>query len=190
LASADEETTQNASQLAAFQSLRGRTTAKRMSLANSAGICLDADFAFDLTRPGLALYGGIPRAEAKGAIQQVAFPEAQIIQRRALNPGDKVGYNATFTADRSMDVAILNLGYADGYLRCFSGKGSASGGQLPVIGRVSMDLIALDISSAPELEEGEWIGVDYELFHASVRTGLSQYELLTGLGERFDRIWK
>jgi alanine racemase len=189
LASADEDTDQNMIQLAAFQSLRGRTTAKRMSLANSAGICLGLDYAFDLTRPGLALYGGIPRAEAKAAIRQVAFPEAQIIQRRTLNPGDKVGYNATFTADRAMEVAILNLGYADGYLRCFSGKGSAAGGQLPVIGRVSMDLIAIDISSAPELPEGEWVGVDYDLFQTSALSGLSQYELLTGLGARYDRIW-
>jgi alanine racemase len=189
LASADEGSVQNAQQLEAFQGLQGRTSARRMSLSNSAGICLGAGYAFDLTRPGLALYGGVPRAEARGYIQQVAFPEAQVIQRRSLKTGDRVGYNATFTADRAMEVAILNLGYADGYLRCFSGKGSASGGHLPVIGRVSMDLIAIDVSCQPDMQEGDWVSMDYDLAATSALSGLSQYELLTGLGARYDRVW-
>ncbi len=189
LASADEDVSQNASQLAAFQSLQGHTAAKRMSLANSAGICLGPEYAFDLTRPGIALYGGIPRSEAKGPIAQVAFPEVQIIQRRSLKPGDQVGYNATFTADRAMEIAILNLGYADGYLRGFSNRGSAGQGAFPVTGRVSMDLIAIDVSCAPELQEGDWVAVDYDLPQMSAASGLSQYELLTGLGARYDRIW-
>ena len=189
LVSADEDSTQTAHQLSAFQSLIGQTSAKRMSLANSAGICLGRDYAFDLTRPGLALYGGVPRSEAAGHILQVAFPEVQVIQRRAIKAGDKVGYNATFTADRAMELAILNLGYADGYLRGFSNRGSAGEGAFPVIGRVSMDLVAIDVSTAPELREGDWVGMDYDLLSASAQSGLSQYELLTGLGERFDRTW-
>lgn len=190
LASADEDSAQTARQLLAFQSLTGQTSAKRMSLANSAGICLGRDYAFDLTRPGLALYGGVPRSEAAGHIRQVAFPEVQIIQRRSIKAGDHVGYNATFTADRAMELAILNLGYADGYLRGFSNRGSAGQGAFSVVGRVSMDLIAIDVSTAPDLAEGDWVGIDYDLRTASVQSGLSQYELLTGLGSRYDRVWE
>lgn len=189
LASADEETPQNARQCAAFAALAGRTSARRLSLANSAGICLGADYAFDLTRPGLALYGGVPRAEAVEHIGQVAFPEAQVVQRRRIGPGDTVGYNATFVADRPMELAVLNLGYADGYLRGFSNTGTAGQGRLPVLGRVSMDLVTIDVSVDPGIREGDWVSLDYDLPAASAHSGLSQYELLTGLGARFERRW-
>ena len=194
LACADEDSPMNARQLAAFGTLRGKTSAKRMSLANSAGICLGGDYSFDLTRPGLALYGGIPRAEAVGHINQVATPQAQILQRRRVSAGESVGYNATFTARTETEVAIINLGYADGYLRGFSAPdgikgGSAEGGVLPLIGRVSMDLVALDVSATPEHAEGDWLSLDYDLPSASATSGLSQYELLTGLGARYERVW-
>ncbi len=189
LASADENAAQNAAQQKMFAGLRGKTNAKRMSLANSAGICLGNDYAFDLTRPGLALYGGTPRGEAAGHISQVAYPEAQILQRRRVRPGESVGYNATFTATQDMELAILNLGYADGYLRGFSGKGAAGEGRFPVIGRVSMDLIAVRVDAEPALGEGDWLTLDYDLPSAAALSGLSQYELLTGLGNRFRRCW-
>jgi alanine racemase len=189
LASADENTPQNERQRAAFAALAGRTGARRMSLANSAGICLGPDYHFDLTRPGLALYGGVPRGEAAGHIAQVAHPEAQIIQRRRIGAGESVGYNATFTADRPMELAILNIGYADGYLRGFSNRGSAGGGRFPVIGRVSMDLIAICVDAEPALGEGSWLRLDFDLPTASAQSGLAQYELLTVLGSRFERVW-
>jgi alanine racemase len=189
LASADENVAQNAAQREAFIALHGVTGAKRMSLANSAGICLGSDYAFDLTRPGLALYGGTPRSEAVGHISQVTYPEAQILQRRRISVGDSVGYNATFTATQDMELAILNLGYADGYLRGFSGKGMAGEGRFPVIGRVSMDLIAVCVDAQPSLAEGDWLTLDYDLPRAAATSGLSQYELLTGLGDRFTRYW-
>jgi alanine racemase len=189
LSSADEDVPANETQRAAFAALAGKTAAKRMSLANSAGICLGSDYAFDLTRPGLAVYGGIPRPEAEGHIQQVAFPHAQILQRRCIEAGESVGYNATFTADRQMEIATINLGYADGYLRCFSGRGSAEGGRLPVLGRISMDLTALCVDEMPELTEGDWVGLDYATLTANAQSGLSQYEVLTGLGARFERVW-
>lgn len=190
LASADEDVPRNERQRAAFAGLAGKTGARRMSLANSAGICLGADYAFDLTRPGLALYGGIPRGEAAGHIAQVAQPEAQIIQRRRIAAGESVGYNATFTADQPMELAVLNIGYADGYLRGFSNKGSAGGGRFPVIGRVSMDLLAIGVDAEPGLKEGDWVPLDYDLPTASAQSGLAQYELLTALGGRFDRVWR
>lgn len=186
LACADEDSPMNATQLAAFRAVD--VLACRRSLANSAGICLGSDYAFDLTRPGLALYGGIPRSEASGHIAQVAFPEAQVVQVRHVAVGDSVGYGATFVAARDTDVAILNIGYADGYLRGFSGRSSCAEGRFPVLGRVSMDLIAIDVTGAGTME-GDWVGIDYDPPTASAASGLSQYELLTGLGQRFDRVW-
>jgi len=191
LASADEDVASNALQRGALMALAAKVPARRLSLANSAGICLGQDYSFGLTRPGLALYGGIPRREAQGNIRQVVRPEAQIVQRRTVRAGESVGYNATFTAEREMEIAILNLGYADGYLRSFSRTGRARIGEsfAPVVGRVSMDLTAICVDGAPDLEEGDWVELDYDLPAASAQSGLSQYELLTSLGRRYRREW-
>jgi alanine racemase len=191
LASADEDSEQNARQLATFRAVRQAVPARRYSLANSAGICLGPDYGFDLTRPGLALYGGVPRREAGGHIRQVAFPEARVLQVRDVRAGEPVGYGATWTAPADGRVAIVNMGYADGYLRCHAGQGRAAwqGRSLPLVGRVSMDLIAFDASAADGLSEGDWLALDYDLPATAARSGLSQYELLTGLGKRFERHW-
>jgi len=192
LACADEDHALNGVQRARFGEVSARVAAQRRSLANSAGICLGSDYAFDLTRPGLALYGGIPRGEATGALRQVATPEAQVLQRRRARAGDSIGYGATLIAPADMELAVLNIGYADGYLRGFSGTGAvwAGGVKLTVAGRVSMDLLIVDCSAVPDLSEGDWVALDYDLTRASAQSGLSQYELLTGLGKRFDRIWR
>ena len=191
LACADEDHALNVVQRDRFAAVAATVGARRYSLANSAGICLGRDYAFDLVRPGLALYGGLPRAEARGNIVQVAFPEAEIVQRRTIRAGESCGYGATFMAEADTEAAIINIGYADGYLRCFAGRGAASvdGKSLPLVGRVSMDLVALDVSAAPELGEGEWVTLDYDLPQAAEASGLSQYELLTGLSERLERRW-
>ena len=191
LACADEDTAMNAMQLERFRAVASAVKAKRYSLANSAGICLGRDYSFDLVRPGLALYGGIPRAEAENSIRQVARVEAQIVQRRTIPEGETCGYGATFTAKEDTEAAILNIGYADGYLRGFSSHGSAFSGEyaLPVLGRVSMDLIAVGVDAAPGLKEGDWVEIDYDLPSASKQSGLAQYELLTTLGSRFERRW-
>lgn len=191
LASADVDSPQSAAQLAAFRKIVAEIPARRASLANSAGICLGAEYGFDLTRPGLALYGGIPRAEAAGHIRPVVTIEAQLLQRRIVRAGESVGYGATWTAARDTPVGIANLGYADGYWRSFAGHGTARAGDaaLPLVGRVSMDLIAVDLSAAPEVGEGDWISLPLDLPIAAAQTGMSQYELLTGLGQRYERIW-
>lgn len=190
LACADEDMAMNPRQRDDFAALAGRTSAKRMSLANSAGIALGAEYAFDLTRPGIALYGGRQRA-GHDAIRQVVTPEAQVLQRRTVLSGQTVGYNATWTAPADSEVAILNLGYADGYFRGFSDRGVARIGdaRLPVIGRVSMDLVAVLVDAAPEIAEGDWLAIDYDLPDAAAASGMSQYELITSLGSRFDRVW-
>ncbi len=180
----------NAQQLAAFRAL-SLPAGVRRSLANSAGICMGTDYSFDLTRPGLALYGGIPRAEAHGHIQPVVRIESAVLQIRHVPAGDMVGYGGTWQAPRDSRIAIVNLGYADGYLRGFSNRGQAfaKGVSCPVAGRVSMDLTAIDITDAPLLAEGDWIEIDFDLARASIQSGLSQYELLTCLSDRYLRCY-
>ena len=191
LACADEDVDANERQRRDFAALSAGVPAKRLSLANSAGICLGRDYAFDLTRPGIALYGGVPRREAEGQIAQVARVEAQILQRRRIEAGERVGYGGTFTAEERCELAILNIGYADGYLRGFSSRGRAriGDGYAPVVGRVSMDLIAVRVDEAPGLGEGDWVELDYALPEAAAQSGLSQYEVLTTLGSRFELTW-
>ena len=191
LACADEECPLNGMQLERFRAVAATVQAQRYSLANSAGIGLGRDYSFDLVRPGISIYGGVQRPEFEGSIRQTARVEAQIVQRRTIHKGETCGYGATFTADDDTEAAILNIGYADGYLRSFSSRGSAFAGEiaLPVLGRVSMDLIAVGCSAAPDLREGEWVEIDYDLRDASRQSGLSQYELLTTLGSRFERRW-
>lgn len=195
MACADEPgSPMNEAQRSAFATVADAVPAKRRSLANSAAICLGADYALDLTRPGLALYGGLPRpddAEQQDGLQQVAHLEAQVLSVRDVPAGATVGYNATYRAVADERVAVINLGYADGYLRAFSGAtGVARHGDTPldIVGRVSMDLVVVRLGDAP-VEEGDWLYVDYDLPEAAALSGLSQYELLTGLGARFDRRW-
>ena len=191
LACADEDSPLNQMQLERFRAVVSAVPARRYSFANSAGICLGRDYSFDLVRPGLSLYGGIPRDEADGKIRTVARVDAEIVQRRTIPEGESCGYGATFIAEEDTEAAILNIGYADGYLRGFSSRGSAFSGEfaLPVLGRVSMDLVAVSCTAAPQLKEGDWVEIDYDLPSASQQSGLSQYELLTGLGCRFERRW-
>ena len=189
LVSAEEDTDLNRLQCDRWREARAVIPHQRSSLANSAGIVLGSDFHGDLTRPGIALYGGVPRAEMSGLIRQVVRPQAAILQVRNIVAGDTVGYNATFTAPTAMRVGTIALGYADGYLRCWSGRGRfhADGQELKVLGRVSMDMTVIDLSKAPHIGEGGWVTADYALPQASALTGLSQYELLTLLGNRFGR---
>lgn len=186
LANADEDSAMNARQLAAFRACLPAVTHRRASLANSAGIALGKDYAFDLTRPGLALYGGVPRPELAGTIRQVAFPEAAIIQTRKIAPGDAVGYNGAFTASEAMRVGTVSLGYADGFLRARGPGGVLRHGEahLPILGKVSMDMVVVDLANAPDLVEGDWLTVPFDLPHAAQQSAVSQYELLTVMGRR------
>lgn len=188
LACADEDNVMNARQLAEFQQATEAVPHQAASLTNSAGIALGGAYHFDLTRPGLALYGGVPRPELAGKIKQVAKPEAAILQTRSLNPGDTVGYNAQFSAQSTMRTGVVSLGYADGFLRSRGGEGSHllhGETRLPILGKVSMDMIVVDLSNAPNLLEGDWLEAPFHLPDAAQHSGLSQYELLTTLGQRF-----
>jgi alanine racemase len=190
LASAEEDSPLNAKQLKGWNEARGKLPHRRASLANSAGIMLGAEYHGGLTRPGLSLYGGVPCEALAPHIRQVVTPQAALMQVRTIAAGESVGYNATFVAQHPMRIGIVALGYADGYLRAWSGgKGLFRHGNaaLPVLGRVSMDMTIIDLAAAPQLGEGDWVDVAYNLPEASRSSGLSQYELLTLLGRRFRR---
>ena len=169
----------NERQLTIFRAVVAAVRPARASLAASAGIALGRDFAFDLTRPGIALYGG------RGS-RPVAIIEARVVQIRTIPAGGSVGYGATWIAARDSRIAIVNLGYADGFAGALGADGIVVIGNVscPVIGRVSMDLIAVDVTAA-DVKEGDWVRVDFDLVHAAAATGRSEYELLTGLGHRY-----
>jgi alanine racemase len=186
----------NTRQLLRFRELIPAIPARRFSLANSAGICLGADYGFDLTRPGIALYGGIPvpgDQRQETGLRQVVSIEARLIQVREVPTGETVGYGATYVAREPRRIGILSIGYADGYLRALasSGLALAADRSFPVAGRVSMDLLAVDLGSPADAgpREGDWLAVDYRLPRLAAGSGLSQYELLTTLGHRYERIW-
>ena len=191
LACADEDHPLNAIQLERFRAAVSSIPARRHSLANSAGICLGTDYSFDLVRPGLALYGGIPRKEAEDHIRQVAHLEAQVIQRRRIPAGESVGYYATVVPDFDREAVVVNVGYADGYFRGFSNRGGARfGGEiLPVLGRVSMDLLIIACDGV-QIAEGDRVEIEFDLKYSAMVSDMSQYELLTGLGSRFQRVWR
>lgn len=191
LASADEDSAQNAQQLERFEQVRHGVKALRYSFANSAGIALGNAYHFDSTRPGLALYGGVPCDALGEHIRPVMRLETRILQVRDVRAGDSIGYGATFVAQHDMRTATLALGYADGFKRALSSIGAFRHGdaRLPILGRVSMDLTCIDLSAAPYLGEGDWIAADVVLPEVQQATGISQYEWLTQIGRRFDRIW-
>ena len=189
LARAEEDNPLNAVQQSRWSAACAALGQGERSLANSAGIMLGKDYHGDVTRPGLALYGGVPCEALASEIRQVAFPEVAIIQTRTVKAGAGIGYNSTFIAPRDMRIGVVAIGYADGYLRCWSGKGAmlAGGKSLSVLGRVSMDMTVIDLTHAPDLREGDWVAAQYSLPQAASTSGLSQYELLTLLGRRFSR---
>ena len=189
LSSAEETTPANGHQLAAFRAAQTLIPHRETSIANSAGIALGHDYHCDLTRPGLALYGGILSPSLADHIRQVAFPQAAVIHTRKLEAGDTVGYNREFTASAPMRVGTVSLGYADGFLRSWGKRGFLlhEGRKLPLLGKVSMDMVVVDLADAPNVKVGDWLDLPYHLPDAAQHSGLSQYELLTVLGHRFGR---
>ena len=192
----------NARQLAAFREIHSHFAGVPASLANSSGIYLGSSFVFDLVRPGAALYGVNPTPEADNPMLPVVDLKARIIQTRSIERGETVGYGGTWTARRPTKLAIVATGYADGYFRAASASDGTRGAdavvagkRCPIAGRVSMDLIAIDITDLPPNAArrghlvtliGEGITVD-ELAH---HFGTIGYEVLTSLGRRFARVYK
>jgi alanine racemase len=192
----------NAKQLTAFREIASLFTNVPASLSNSSGIYLGAQFQFDLVRPGAALFGINPTPESDNPMQPAVELKARIIQIRNVERGETVGYGGTWTARRPTRLAIVAAGYADGYFRAASANDGTRGAEVvvagkrcPVAGRISMDLMAVDITDLPPNAArrghmvtliGEGITVD-ELAH---HFGTIGYEVLTSLGRRYARIYK
>jgi alanine racemase len=192
----------NARQLTAFREIASHFTNVPASLSNSSGIYLGAQFQFDMVRPGAALYGVNPTPEADNPMQPVVELKARIIQIRSVERGETVGYGGTWTARRPTKLAIVAAGYADGYFRAASANDGTRGAEVivagkrcPIAGRISMDLMAVDITDLPPNAArrghmvtliGEGITVD-ELAH---HFGTIGYEVLTSLGKRYARIYR
>ena len=179
----------NELQRARFADLAARVPARRHALANSGGIGLGPGYHFALTRPGIGLFGG-GLAPDGGRLAPVVALSARSLQLRTVVAGDPIGYGATFTAPRDLRIAVVALGYADGYVRSLSNTGAAfaGGARCPAVGRVSMDMAAFDVSGAPSLSEGDFLDIDFDLAATAAASGRSEYELLTGLGARYARV--
>ena len=194
LACADEpESPFNRAQLLEFGRLAERLSlpGASLSLSATAGILLGPEFHFGLTRPGVGLYGGLPFADARHVVE-LTVP---IIQIRDLAAGEIVGYGATWVADRPSRIATIAAGYADGLFRATGNRARAfhAGRPLPVVGRVSMDVITLDVTDAPDLWPGEHVellGPNQTVDDLADAAGTIGYEVLTSLGSRYARRYR
>ena len=202
LACADEpDNPMNAAQRARFDEIRAQLPKAPASLANSGGTFLGPEYHYDLVRPGIALYGGRALEGRPNPMQWVVRFQARILQVRTLGPGEPVGYGATFFTERSSRIATVACGYADGFLRALSGPSGKPGPvgfigdfPVPVIGRVSMDLITVDVTDVPEnmALRGAWVevlGSRTTIDDLTDRAGTIGYELLTRLGQRVQRTY-
>jgi alanine racemase len=184
----------NARQKARFEEVRALFPDARASLANSGGVFV-AGAGYDLVRPGIALYGGGPQERPHPRVRAVATLEAEILQVRNVPPGESVGYGAAFTAERPMRVAILGAGYADGVRRASRPRGHVwfEGAPRAILGRVSMDLMAVDVTGCPDAQPGAWaeiLGPNLLLDEAAAAADAIPYELLTGISPRVERIYR
>ena len=203
LACADEPASPfNPTQRALFERLRAKLPPAPASLANSGGIFLGPDYHYDLVRPGIALYGGRALEGRPNPMQTVVRLSARILQVREVATGEAVGYGASYQVSRPSRVATIACGYADGFLRALSGLGDHAGPAgfldsypVPVIGRVSMDLITVDVTDVPPAlaQRGAWVevmGKRVTLDDLTDRAGTIGYELLSRLGRRVHRIYE
>ena len=184
----------NRIQLEQFEIARKRWPGLRCSLANSSGIFLGPAWHFDLLRPGAALYGVAPVLDQPNPMRPVIRLQAPIIQIRTIAPGDRVGYNHTWRASRPTRVATLSVGYADGYLRSLSNRAMVRfmGQTAPLIGRVSMDTITVDVTEMPEHQltpgaQFDLIDSAHDINQVATEAGTNAYEILTSLGPRYRR---
>jgi alanine racemase len=179
-----------------FEAARKLMPRVRSSFANSSGIFLGAGFTQDLARPGIALYGGNPLPGRPNPMQVVATLEARVMQVRDLPEGEYVGYNSTWRAARDSRIALVGAGYRDGIPRRMSSNLSPSvahvfinGARHPIVGRVSMDMTAVDVTGT-DVKRGDWaefFGPNIPLDDAAASAGTISWELLTHLGSRYAR---
>ena len=193
LACADEpDHPMNARQTSAFASIARRFPGLRTSIGNSAGWLNGIQG--DLGRPGIGLYGGNPYSDRPSPVKPVVSLQGQVLQVRALQPGDSVGYGGSWTATEQTRVAAVGIGYADGVPRHLSGIGEmalSDGTRCPIVGRVSMDTTVLDVSAARNVKVGDWVecfGAHILVDEVAELAGTLDYELLTRVGVRVPRV--
>ncbi len=192
----------NAAQIKLFRELHMLYAGIPASLANSSGIFLGDTAHFDLARPGAALYGVNPTPGKPNPMQNVVELTGRILQLRSVAPDETVGYGATWTAKRPTRIAVVALGYADGLVRSGSGTDDHPGGaaivagkSCPIVGRISMDLVCIDITDLPQgaVHRGEHailIGGDVSVDDVAASAGTIGYEILTRLGPRCHLVYR
>jgi alanine racemase len=201
----DPSSTMNRQQLESFRKVSAAYEGIESSLAASAGIFLGADYHFDLTRPGIAIYGGECVGGTANPMRPVATAEARIIQVRTVKAGESVSYGRALQLTRDSRLAIVSAGYADGYMRSQSsggvplrksvplgGQGFIAGHKVPVAGRITMDLTIFDVTDLPErlVRAGDYVelfGKNVPLDDVARAAGTIGYEILTGMGLRHER---
>jgi alanine racemase len=185
-----------------FEFLRAKLPAAPASLGNTAATFTSPQFHYDLVRPGIGLYGGRAREDQPNPMRPVVTCAARILQVRELAPGASIGYGATYRVHRPSRIATLGIGYADGFLRGLSVADGEAGTMgyigphpVPIVGRVSMDFITVDVTDVPEplARRGAWVEVMGERITVDDLTdkaGTIGYELLTRLGQRVHRVYE
>ncbi|MEP3049287.1 MAG: alanine racemase [Roseibium sp.] len=191
----------NRRQLELFKKVTDPFAPIARSLANSAGVFLGPDYHFDLARPGISLYGGKAIDTMPNPMRPVAKVEARIMIVRDVPTGDTIGYGANQTAMRPLKNAVVAAGYADGMIRRAGSTDAAPGGfgmidghKVPILGRISMDMITLDVTDVPEylLKRGafvEMLGPNVAAADLAAYAETIDYEYLTSLGRRFERVY-
>jgi alanine racemase len=202
-ACSEEDHPLNAEQIARFKTVRASFADTPASLANSSGIFLGGSAHHDLLRPGVALYGANPLPGRSNPMRPVVSLHGRIVQTRDIPQGTTVGYSATWTAQRPTRLAVVSIGYADGFLRGASASDArrdgaeaiVAGQRCPLAGRVSMDLIVVDVTTiqGPPIGRGDLVtllGEDIGVDDLAARAGTIGYEVLTSLGRRYRRIYR
>ncbi len=198
LACADDPSSpMNTRQLGAFMALRARLPNAAASIANSAGIFLGREFHCDLVRPGIALYGGNPFLEGENPMSPVVELTATLLQVRHIAEGETVGYGATWRAERPSRIGVVSSGYHDGLRRSLAGGPALAyigGLKAPIVGRISMDLLTIDLTDVPPELARRGTAVELMGAHITVDdvarwAGTIPYEILTGLGSRHARLY-
>jgi len=190
----DPDADMNREQFARFKAALARLPSAPASLSSSGGVLLGKDYVFDMVRPGIGLYGGNPQVSQPNPFSVVARLTGRILQLRRVDSGGSVGYGASFRIGRETVLATVALGYADGLMRSMgnNGHGAIDGHRAPIAGRVSMDLVTLDVTDVPSQSlnvgaEVEFFGDTISLEEAALSASTANYEILTSLGQRLPR---
>jgi alanine racemase len=190
----DPQSKMNSIQLDRFRSALAMLPPTPASFASSGGVLLGKDYAFDLVRPGIGLYGGNVQNAAQNPFAVAAVLTARVLQLRQIDKGESVGYGASFRAKRPTVLATVALGYADGLMRAIGNRGHAAiaGTRAPIAGRVSMDLVTLDVTDVPRAAlstdaDVEFFGDTISLEEVAKAADTAAYEILTSLTPRVPR---